>query len=52
MNNRRTTVNIATDPVVLWTGQTSCHDCNGKEIDCTDSGQDAEFPLAWEEALA
>ncbi|HED17081.1 MAG TPA: DUF1566 domain-containing protein [Gammaproteobacteria bacterium] len=38
------------DPVVLWTGQTSCHDGDGKEIDCTDSGQDAEYKngRAWQ----
>lgn len=27
----------------LWTGQLTCHDVNGKPIDCEQSGQDAEF---------
>jgi hypothetical protein len=33
----------------LHTGQTTCHDADGREIPCTGSGQDAEFKrgLAW-----
>ncbi len=27
----------------LWTGQTSCHDADGRIIPCAGSGQDAEF---------
>lgn len=27
----------------LWTGQQTCHDATGQEIDCISSGQDAEF---------
>lgn len=34
---------------MLQTGQRSCHDADGREIPCGDSGQDAEFRrgLAW-----
>jgi len=33
----------------LWTGQQTCHNTEGEEIECTGSGQDAEFKtgLAW-----
>lgn len=27
---------------VLWTGQSSCYDADGRQIDCADSGQDGE----------
>ena len=27
----------------LWTGHTSCHGVDGCIMDCTESGQDAEF---------
>ncbi|MET0065298.1 MAG: DUF1566 domain-containing protein [Candidatus Thiodiazotropha sp.] len=36
---------------LTWTGQTSCHDSQGRIIDCNASGQDAEFltGAAWPE---
>ena len=30
---------------LIQTGQRSCHDADGKEIDCVQSGQDAEFSV-------
>ncbi|MCN4144526.1 MAG: hypothetical protein LC437_05520 [Thiohalomonas sp.] len=27
----------------LWSGQQTCHDGTGQEINCISSGQDAEF---------
>ena len=35
--------------VCLQTGQITCHDARGRRIDCTGSGQDADFKsgLSW-----
>jgi hypothetical protein len=40
---------VVIEMTCLWTGQQTCHNTAGEKIDCTDSGQDAEFKtgLAW-----
>ncbi|MES0327386.1 MAG: DUF1566 domain-containing protein [Gammaproteobacteria bacterium] len=34
---------VVTEKTYLWTGQQTCHDMTGAEIDCAGSSQDAEF---------